>query len=90
MELFCRYLVLLPMITFHLAAVKRFALLIIIMICFHHSEGGIIPNVPASILGQIENLLNRIKAVSPQHELDGIKNIWIVKPGAKSRGRGKH
>ena len=55
----------------------------------YYSEGGIIPNVPSNILGQIENLLNRLKAVLPQYELDGIKNVWIVKPGAKSRGRGK-
>lgn len=54
----------------------------------YFSESGIIPNVPASILGQVENILNRIKAVWPQFELDGVKNVWIVKPGAKSRGRG--
>lgn len=57
-----------------------------VILCF--SEGGIIPNVVPSILGQVENILNRVKAVWPQFELDGVKNVWIVKPGAKSRGRG--
>lgn len=59
-----------------------------IVVLLYFSESGIIANVPASILGQVENILNRIKAVWPQFELDGVKNVWIVKPGAKSRGRG--
>ncbi|CAH1784132.1 unnamed protein product [Owenia fusiformis] len=37
-----------------------------------------------------ENLANRLRAHWPQFEMDGTKNVWIVKPGAKSRGRGIH
>ncbi|XP_033106733.1 tubulin monoglycylase TTLL3-like isoform X3 [Anneissia japonica] len=33
-------------------------------------------------------LLNRLRNYLPQIDLDGVKNVWIIKPGAKSRGRG--
>ena len=42
-----------------------------------------------SMLSEVDRLLYNLKLHMPQFEMDGYKNIWIVKPGAKSRGRGK-
>ncbi len=39
---------------------------------------------------EIEIILKKIKQYLPEFSIDGDKNIWIVKPGGLSRGRGIH
>lgn len=39
-------------------------------------------------MNEIIELLEEAKPLWPQYNIDGFRNIWIVKPGALSRGRG--
>jgi tubulin monoglycylase TTLL3/8 len=43
-----------------------------------------------ALLLQVVDALVKLSDKAPQHEIDGPDNIWILKPGGKSRGRGIH
>nr|CDS34054.2 hypothetical transcript [Hymenolepis microstoma] len=42
----------------------------------------------AEIVQRCRHVCNSLKLYCPQFNFDGQRNIWIVKPGSKSRGRG--
>lgn len=41
-----------------------------------------------NLLAEGRHLLDELRSICPQYNLDGYLNIWIVKPGNKCRGRG--
>ena len=53
------------------------------------SQNAPFPEVTSDVVSECEELLERMREVRPQHDLDGIRNVWIIKPGSLSRGRGK-
>ncbi|XP_036285956.1 protein monoglycylase TTLL8 [Pipistrellus kuhlii] len=50
-------------------------------------HGNAFLSSPRTHFSQCQALLNRISSLSPQTDIDGLRNVWIVKPAAKSRGR---
>lgn len=52
------------------------------------SGNAFIPS-PRNHFLRCQALLDKVMSVSPQTEIDGLRNIWIIKPAAKSRGRGE-
>ncbi|CAE1176234.1 TTLL3_8 [Acanthosepion pharaonis] len=51
-------------------------------------NNSIIVDLPTTLVNQCEASLKRLQILCPQFYLDGKNSVWIVKPGAKSRGRG--
>lgn len=53
-----------------------------------HSEGALIRD-SSVFVERCQAMIVRLQEVCPQLDIDGLNNIWIIKPGAKSRGRGE-
>ncbi|XP_069083666.1 protein monoglycylase TTLL8 [Pleurodeles waltl] len=50
-------------------------------------HGGANLDISDCGVAQCREILMRIESANPQLAIDGIRNVWIIKPGAKSRGR---
>ncbi|CAL8335827.1 unnamed protein product [Lota lota] len=51
-------------------------------------HGGALIKGGMELVEPCQKMLTRLHEVCPQLDTDGLHNIWIVKPGAMSRGRG--
>eukprot|EP00117_Sycon_ciliatum_P040704 scpid18144/ scgid5637/ Tubulin monoglycylase TTLL3; Tubulin--tyrosine ligase-like protein 3 len=55
------------------------------LICHYNA---LLEDVSVELEQRATQALDQMKEILPQLHSDGIRNIWIVKPGAQSRGRG--
>ena len=58
-------------------------------VCYFCRDGARIVGVTEGVLRETEEALDKAKEYLPQFEIDGLRNIWIVKPGNKSKGIGR-
>lgn len=59
-----------------------------VSLMFVYSKGALIRG-SSVFVERCQATLNKMQEACPQLDTDGLKNIWIIKPGAKSRGRGE-
>lgn len=57
-------------------------------VCFVCSDGVSIRG-SGVFVERCQAMLRKLWEVCPQLGTDGLNNIWIIKPGAMSRGRGQ-
>lgn len=58
------------------------------IICQDPKKNQELPEVPEEDIAKARVLLVKLKEKYPQFEINGLQNIWIVKPAGLSRGRG--
>ncbi|KAB0797593.1 hypothetical protein PPYR_08586 [Photinus pyralis] len=61
--------------------------------CIVHEHGLIIDSNEWSLPlfnAAAKSVLNELRKYMPMFDVDGLKNVWILKPGNKCRGRGIH
>lgn len=51
-------------------------------------ERSVVAGGAKHLVAPARAVLLEVQCFLPQLEMDGTRNVWIVKPGAKSRGRG--
>lgn len=56
--------------------------------CVVGSEGASVRG-GGGCVERCQAMLHKLREVCPQLGTDGLNNIWIIKPGAMSRGRGE-
>ena len=56
---------------------------------YHCREGATISHISELLEKEAINTLEKVEQFLPQYNLDGTRNIWIVKPGDKSKGIGQ-